>query len=124
MNVGSIAAFSVRPNGAAYATSKAALQGLTRSLALDGRAFGIAVGAINPGNVLSELLSPEEVARRRVSEGLIAPEDVATSVMTMVSSVSTCSPGKVTRNQASGQKKEIPSCTVKQIFVYSSFHNK
>ena len=85
VNVGSIAAFSARPNGAAYATSKAALQGLTRSLALDGRAFGIAVGAINPGNVLSELLSPEEVARRRVSEGLITPEDVAASVMMMVS---------------------------------------
>ena len=85
VNVGSIAAFSARPNGAAYATSKAALQGLTRSLALDGRASGIAVGICHPGNVLSEFLSPEEIARRRECEGLITPDDVAASVMAMLS---------------------------------------
>lgn len=43
VNVGSISAFSPRPHSAPYTTSKFALDGLTKSLALDGRAFGIAV---------------------------------------------------------------------------------
>ena len=70
---------------APYTTSKFALAGLTRSLSLDGRPHNIAVGVIHPGNIISELLSPEEVVRRRATEGLLAPEDVAASVMTMVS---------------------------------------
>jgi NAD(P)-dependent dehydrogenase (short-subunit alcohol dehydrogenase family) len=43
INVGSISAYSPRPNSAPYTTSKFALDGLTRSLALDGREMGIAV---------------------------------------------------------------------------------
>ena len=44
INVASISAMSPRPDSAAYATSKAALLGLTQSFALDGREHGIAVG--------------------------------------------------------------------------------
>ena len=83
INVGSISAMSPRPHSAAYTTSKYALQGLTHSLALDGRAHGIAVGVVHPGNVISEMLSPEEIARRQASEGFITPEDVAASVTHM-----------------------------------------
>lgn len=47
VNVGSISAYSPRPHSAPYTTSKFALDGLTRSLALDGRAAGIAVKLIS-----------------------------------------------------------------------------
>ena len=83
INIGSISATSPRPNSVAYTTSKFALQGLTQSLALDGRAHHIAVGIIHPGNVISELLSKEEIRTRSLTEGFIQPEDVAQCVVTM-----------------------------------------
>ncbi|KAL1526216.1 hypothetical protein AB1Y20_014942 [Prymnesium parvum] len=83
INIGSISAESPRPDSAPYTTSKFALAGLTRSLALDGRQHNIAVGIIHPGNVISELLSPEEIERRRKTEGFISPDDVAACVQTM-----------------------------------------
>lgn len=52
---------------------------------MDGRKDNIAVGSIHPGNVESELLSPEVIAEREVSEGFIQPEDVAQCVLTMAS---------------------------------------
>jgi len=83
INIGSIAGESPRPDSAPYTTSKFALAGLTRSLALDGRQHNIAVGAIHPGNVLSELLTAEQIAQREESEGFITADDVAACVMTM-----------------------------------------
>merc|ERR1711971_196022 len=65
INIGSIAAKGTRPDAVAYTTSKFAISGLTESLALDGRAHKIAVGIVHPGNVLSDLTTPEEVAQRR-----------------------------------------------------------
>jgi len=85
INVGSISAYSPRPNGAAYTTTKFALQGLSRSLALDARQQSVAVGIIHPGNVRSELLSPEQIADREESEGFIGASSVAESVVTMAS---------------------------------------
>lgn len=83
VNVGSISAQAPRPHAAAYCASKFAVDGLTRSLALDGRPHGISVGVVHPGNVISELLSPQEIERRRAAEGFIEPADVAASVMLM-----------------------------------------
>lgn len=83
INIASISSMSPRPDGVTYTTSKFAIQGLSRSLALDGRPYNIAVGAIHPGNVVSELLTPEVIAEREVTEGFIAPEDVAECVLTM-----------------------------------------
>mmetsp|Transcript_22217 Transcript_22217/g.24755 ORF Transcript_22217/g.24755 Transcript_22217/m.24755 type:complete len:276 (-) Transcript_22217:103-930(-) len=90
INVGSISSMSPRPNSIAYTTSKFALQGLTKSLSLDCRGHGIAVGIIHPGNVISELLSPEDVEVRGRTEGFISPEDVAKCVVTMASLPYTC----------------------------------
>lgn len=84
VNIGSLSAYSPRPNSTAYTTSKFAIAGLSHSLALDGRAHGIAVGTIHPGNVISELLSPEDIEVRGRTEGFIRPEDVAHCVQTMV----------------------------------------
>ncbi|KAL3917962.1 MAG: hypothetical protein SGILL_004465 [Bacillariaceae sp.] len=84
INIGSISATSPRPNSTAYTTSKFALQGLTQSLALDGRSKNISVGIIHPGNVVSEMLSPEDVEIRGKTEGFLKAEDVAQCVLTMV----------------------------------------
>mmetsp|Transcript_21958 Transcript_21958/g.46314 ORF Transcript_21958/g.46314 Transcript_21958/m.46314 type:complete len:258 (-) Transcript_21958:454-1227(-) len=84
VNIGSISSFSPRPHSTAYTTSKFAIHGLSKSLALDGREHGIAVGTIHPGNVVSDLLSQEDVATRGRTEGFITAEDVARCVATMV----------------------------------------
>lgn len=55
VNNGSISAHAPRPHAAAYTATKHALTGLTRSAALDGRAFDIAVGQIDIGNADTEL---------------------------------------------------------------------
>ncbi len=50
VNNGSIAAHAPRPNTVAYTATKHAITGLTRSLALDGRAHDIACSQIDIGN--------------------------------------------------------------------------
>ncbi|WEF25313.1 SDR family oxidoreductase [Paracoccus sp. S3-43] len=57
INNGSISAHAPRPGSVAYTTSKHAVTGLTKSLSLDGRPFGIACGQIDIGNAATELLS-------------------------------------------------------------------
>jgi NAD(P)-dependent dehydrogenase (short-subunit alcohol dehydrogenase family) len=85
INMGSISAQSPRPDGAAYTTSKFALLGLSQSLSLDARQYNVGVGIVHPGNVRSELLSPEVIAEREKAEGFIEPEDVAQCVVAMAS---------------------------------------
>ena len=85
INIGSISSTSPRPNSTAYTTSKFAIEGLTKSLSLDCREHGIAVGIVHPGNVISDLLSPEDVEVRGRTEGFLTPDDVAKCVLTMAS---------------------------------------
>ncbi|MTD99725.1 SDR family NAD(P)-dependent oxidoreductase [Paracoccus sp. YIM 132242] len=56
INNGSVSAHAPRPGSVAYTTSKHAVTGLTRSLSLDGRPFGIACGQIDIGNAATDLL--------------------------------------------------------------------
>ena len=55
INNGSISAQTPRPNSAPYTATKHAITGLTKSLALDGRAFDIACGQIDIGNAATEM---------------------------------------------------------------------
>jgi NAD(P)-dependent dehydrogenase (short-subunit alcohol dehydrogenase family) len=55
INNGSISAYVPRPNSAPYTATKHAITGLTKSIALDGRAFDIACGQIDIGNAATEL---------------------------------------------------------------------
>jgi len=55
VNNGSISAHAPRPGSVAYTSTKHAITGLTRSLSLDGRAFGIACGQIDIGNAATEM---------------------------------------------------------------------
>ncbi|WP_434612395.1 SDR family oxidoreductase [Tabrizicola sp. M-4] len=55
INNGSISAHAPRPGSAPYTTSKHAVTGLTKTLALDGRKFDIACGQIDIGNALTDM---------------------------------------------------------------------
>ncbi|MET4137564.1 SDR family oxidoreductase [Pseudarthrobacter sp. PvP090] len=56
INNGSIAAHSPRPRTVAYTVTKHAMTGLTKSIELDGRGFGISCGQIDIGNTATELM--------------------------------------------------------------------
>ena len=81
VNVTSIVGSRVHPYaGTAYATSKAALACLTREMAHDFAPHGIRVNAIAPGEIRTEMVSPETEARFSplIPMGRIgAPEEVA-----------------------------------------------
>ncbi|KAG8457378.1 hypothetical protein KFE25_005059 [Diacronema lutheri] len=55
INNGSISAEVPRPNSAPYTATKHAITGLTKSCALDGRAFNISCGQIDIGNAQTEM---------------------------------------------------------------------
>jgi NAD(P)-dependent dehydrogenase (short-subunit alcohol dehydrogenase family) len=55
INNGSISAHTPRPNSAPYTSTKHAITGLTKSIALDGRPHGIACGQIDIGNALTPM---------------------------------------------------------------------
>ena len=55
INNGSISAHTPRPYSAPYTASKHAITGLTKSTALDGRAYDVACGQIDVGNAETEL---------------------------------------------------------------------
>jgi len=55
INNGSISAHAPRPNSAPYTSTKHAITGLTKSSALDGRKYDIAVGQIDIGNAATEM---------------------------------------------------------------------
>ncbi|MDQ0755180.1 SDR family oxidoreductase [Arthrobacter sp. B3I4] len=57
INNGSIAAHSPRPRTVAYTVTKHAITGLTKSIELDGRGFGITCGQIDIGNTATELMA-------------------------------------------------------------------
>ena len=75
INNGSISAQSPRPNSAPYTASKHAITGLTKSTALDGRAFNIACGQIDIGNASTDM-GNLALAGRMQANGEIAEEPV------------------------------------------------
>jgi NAD(P)-dependent dehydrogenase (short-subunit alcohol dehydrogenase family) len=55
INNGSISAHAPRPGAAAYTTTKHAVTGLTKSIALDGRDYDIACGQLDIGNAATPM---------------------------------------------------------------------
>jgi NAD(P)-dependent dehydrogenase (short-subunit alcohol dehydrogenase family) len=84
VNVTSIAGSRVHPfAGAAYATSKAALAGLTREMARDFGRHGIRVNAISPGEIDTSILSPgtDKIVHEQIPMGRLGePEEVAKAI--------------------------------------------
>ena len=88
INNGSISAHTPREGSTCYTTTKHGVSGLTKTITLDGRPFGIACGQIDIGNARTDLVANLEV--QRAAEGLpplptMAVEDVAKSVFHMAS---------------------------------------
>jgi NAD(P)-dependent dehydrogenase (short-subunit alcohol dehydrogenase family) len=73
VNNGSISAMSPRPDSAAYVATKHGVSGLTKSLALDGRACRIACGQIDIGNAVTPL-TEKMAAGVKQADGRLAPE--------------------------------------------------
>jgi NAD(P)-dependent dehydrogenase (short-subunit alcohol dehydrogenase family) len=67
INNGSISAHAPRPNSAPYTASKHAITGLTKTAALDGRKYDIAVGQIDIGNALTAMAA-------RMTQGVAQPD--------------------------------------------------
>jgi NAD(P)-dependent dehydrogenase (short-subunit alcohol dehydrogenase family) len=90
INNGSISAHAPRPYSAPYTATKHAITGLTKSTALDGRAYDIACGQIDIGNAESEMTirmkqgvpQPDGSVR---PEPVMAAEHVAQAVVYMAS---------------------------------------
>jgi len=58
VHVGSLSAMVPRPETPAYAASKFGMDGLNRSLAIDGRAHNVTSSIFHPGIVMTELVTP------------------------------------------------------------------
>src|SRR5690606_10105414 len=56
INIGSLSAKTPRPDSIVYHSREFAIEGLTRSLALDGRNFNITATALHPGATVSSLV--------------------------------------------------------------------
>ena len=88
INNGSISAHAPRPGSVPYTVSKHAVTGLTKTLALDGRAFDIACGQIDIGNALTEMTAGFTQGVRQADgairvEPTMPAEEVAAAVLHM-----------------------------------------
>jgi NAD(P)-dependent dehydrogenase (short-subunit alcohol dehydrogenase family) len=75
INNGSISAHAPRPGSAAYTASKHGITGLTKTIALDGRPFGIACGQIDIGNAATEMAARMQTGTAQ-ADGSIRVEPV------------------------------------------------
>jgi NAD(P)-dependent dehydrogenase (short-subunit alcohol dehydrogenase family) len=73
INNGSISAHAPRPGSIAYTATKHAVTGLTKTAALDGRPFDIAVGQIDIGNAASAM-TDRMLAGVPQADGSVRPE--------------------------------------------------
>ena len=89
INLGSIAAKEVYPNGSVYCSSKAAVNSFTKGLRVDLNPLGIRVGAIHPGLVETEFsyvrFKGDQKKSKKVYEGMNAlnADDIADAILYM-----------------------------------------
>ena len=83
LNVGSISAQMARMGSVPYTTSKHGLVGLTKASALEGRAHGVVVSALHPGNVLTERRDSSD--RDADQEPMMSVDELAEVALTMIS---------------------------------------
>jgi NAD(P)-dependent dehydrogenase (short-subunit alcohol dehydrogenase family) len=75
INNGSLSAHTPRPNSIAYTSSKHAITGLTKTLSLEGRRYGIACGQIDIGNAATDMTSAFQQGTLQADDSL-KPEPV------------------------------------------------
>ncbi|KPN16272.1 short-chain dehydrogenase [Arthrobacter sp. Edens01] len=101
INNGSLSAIAPRPLAAAYTATKHAVTGLTKSIDLDGRAYGISCAQIDIGNAATELLAGittggalQPDGSRKV-EPTFPAEEAARTVLFMAELPASANPGSV-----------------------------
>jgi 3-oxoacyl-[acyl-carrier protein] reductase len=83
INISSVVGVKGYANQAAYAASKHAVMGITKSLAAEAQPHGIRVSAILPGGVDTSLM---EALRPDLDKALLMkPDDIADAVMFLLS---------------------------------------
>jgi glucose 1-dehydrogenase len=103
INTGSIESVLAKPDQLAYGTSKHAVLGMTKAMALALAPNGIRVNAVGPGSITTAVLAvvlKDEAVRRRVLSRtplgyLGAPEDVAGPVLFLASDESDYVTGQI-----------------------------
>jgi len=90
INNGSLSAHTPRPHSVSYTTSKHAITGLSKCLALDGRAFDITCTQIDIGNAATPMATPMAIGMlqpdgRRVPESTFDVTHVAEAVVHIAS---------------------------------------
>jgi NAD(P)-dependent dehydrogenase (short-subunit alcohol dehydrogenase family) len=81
INIGSISAQMPRENSAPYAASKHGLVGLTKAAALEGRAHGVVVSCLHPGNVAAEWRQGNDAPMNQ--EPMMTPDELASAALAM-----------------------------------------
>lgn len=81
INIGSISAQMCRPNAAPYNTTKHGLVGLTKSIALEGRAYNVVCSVLHPGNVLTERRAAS--GNQQDAEPMMTVDELALTAITM-----------------------------------------
>lgn len=81
INIGSISGQMPRVKSTPYTTSKFAVVGLTKALAVELRPFNIAVCAVHPGNVMTDIWEASPQVPEQ--EGVMTVEDLAEVVITI-----------------------------------------
>ena len=102
INNGSISAHSPRPRSVAYTVTKHAMTGLTKSIELDGRDFGITCGQIDIGNTRTEIMDTIGVGSgalqadgSRKVEPMFPVDDAARAVLLMANMPASASVGSL-----------------------------
>lgn len=94
VNISSMAGLLALPNSAAYVTTKTAVIGLTRSVAVDAAPFGINCNAVCPGFIETDMTRAilakdpsrrERIERRIPTNKFGAPDDVANACIFLAS---------------------------------------
>ncbi len=82
VNVASISAQMCRPNASPYNSTKHALTGLTKSIALEGRDHDIVCSVLHPGNILTERRATSDTPTDQ--EPMITVDELAETALVMV----------------------------------------
>ncbi|WPZ35310.1 SDR family oxidoreductase [Thalassobaculum sp. OXR-137] len=90
VNNGSISAHAPRPDSIPYTATKHAVSGLTKTAALDGRKYDIAVGQIDVGNAFTELAARMKTGVKQANgdikpEAMMDVDHVANAIVHMAS---------------------------------------
>jgi NAD(P)-dependent dehydrogenase (short-subunit alcohol dehydrogenase family) len=83
INIGSISAQMPRPHAAAYSCAKLALVSLTKTISLEGRAFGVVASCLHPGNTVTPQMDEKS------DEPMMSVDDLMIALVAMASLPST-----------------------------------